>query len=140
MSTLLRNQTIGEFKTTYCPDETPRTHIGHIEGVIVAVAIAVKHVACRLAAGERFTIRRGPDMSSALSLSFVYFAIAVHGSDGANPLLTSDREERIQLAMLIAFATLCLVAWLLAPAPSAERPAASEPNEATRRQRMKARR
>jgi hypothetical protein len=54
-------------------------------------------------------------MFCTLSLSLHYLAIAVSGANGAISSLAPEREARMQLALLIAFVAICVIAWLLAP-------------------------
>ena len=54
-------------------------------------------------------------MSGALSLSLRYLAIMVPSADGTVSVLTAEREARIELALLIAFIAICLVARILRP-------------------------
>ncbi len=54
-------------------------------------------------------------MSGALFLSLPYLAIAVPISEGTVSALTPERDTRIQIALVIAFVAVCLVAWILRP-------------------------
>jgi hypothetical protein len=76
-------------------------------------------------------------MSVALFVSLPYFAIMVPSAEATASVLTPERETRIQLALLIAFVAVLLVAWILRPESPPDRRAIGGEEVPARRRRMR---